>query len=599
MRTRLIHEEFELDLSNFELNWTEENSWFKDEFFLNSSFPFEMDYSVAPFFEKFRHDNLASVDTVLDVKLEKDGQLEDAILEIEEAGDSLRMTVRYGVEALPNWTKKLSELDLDTVLAGGGSMATHAQTILNKTWPEVNYNFPAVISKFYEDSPMMSGWQGVINKRVDGNFVSNDIDGANTINRNIVYPLPYHLYVLTRAVEDIGCTLHGDILTDPDLIDACILSGKKIADFEGIPKPVQWIVGQEARQSTEYVFIDEHYSYPLVQETWLDETELNHRGYINLQGEINDEVKAMSIKLNGQQIFGFTGGNPIHFNIWFHTTSPSNTLVMEATSLGNGITGPFVIDTMLTTLYLTDEHGEIVQFFANFSNVNLATNLPDMTIGDFIKFHKKLKNYDVDLRNGNEVWVNLVENEVLQSETVDVSEFEPISKTRKYEASKSFLLKYDFDDEEYHFKQIYATRTGFEIDEFAKSENTQEVNINGIPLPISTHGSITTAVQVTDDAAKLMLVKYPGLTNGENWSQEMTGLDTLNLYLNHWLKWLNFMIHAVKFNWIVEDHPNLLMKIKRKSKLFAFNNLLFVYSLNRRRKGDVEEVEIEAYSTKI
>ena len=96
-----------------------------------------------------------------------------------------------------------------------------------------------------------------------------------------------------------------------------------------------------------------------------------------------------------------------------------------------------------------------------------------------------------------------------------------------------------------------------------------------------------------------MLVKYTGLQNGENWALDYPELDTLILFNEYWQRWLNFMIHAVKFHWTIKAHPNELMKIKRKSKLFSFNRLMFVFSLNRSRSKTVEEVEIEAYSTQV
>lgn len=403
MRTRFLHDKFELDITDLELNWQEENTWFKEDFFLSSTFPFEMDYAKIPFFMQYKHDNLANSEIWFQGKLEKDGRIEDAILEIEEAGEKLRLTIRYGTEALPNWTKKLTELDLQVVLPNGGNMRAHANTIVNKTWPEVNYNFPAVHSSYYENMPMFEDFEGVINKRVNGEFLHNIPDGHHTKNRNIVYPFPYHLYVLKSAAEDAGYTLHGDVLSDPDLIDLCIAPSAPLVNFEGIPQPVSWVVGQESRVSMDYPFPF------VVRERWLDETELNHRGYFNLQGEINDEVVWAKIKLNGNVIFLYLKNQmPEFFNFWFFTTETENEFVFEAESLGNGITGPFVMDAILTTLYLTDENGDMLPFFADFSNVQLADSLPDMTIGDFFKFHKRLKNYDFEIKNGNEIWISLL-----------------------------------------------------------------------------------------------------------------------------------------------------------------------------------------------
>ena len=40
---KLIHPNFELDLSGFQLSDNEENNWFSDSFFTKYSFPFEID----------------------------------------------------------------------------------------------------------------------------------------------------------------------------------------------------------------------------------------------------------------------------------------------------------------------------------------------------------------------------------------------------------------------------------------------------------------------------------------------------------------------------------------------------------------------------
>lgn len=612
MQTRFIHDNFILDISHLALSWTEENSWFQDDFFLTSSFPFEIEFEDNLYFEFFQHYNLSNPQVRYQGKLEKNGKIEEAILEVEEASEKLRVTIRYGVEALPNWSKKLHELDLDVVLPDGGSMILHAQTIINKSYPEVNYNFPAVHSKFYDGAQMFNGFEGVINKRVDGHFIENYVDLFNHVilNRNMVYPFPYHLYVLRKVVEDAGYTLHGDVLNDPDLMNKCILSGKKIIEFEAFPAPVEWIVTISDRVSLQ------NYGM-LLLETWESDQEFNFRGKFQFSGEINDEVVWLRITLNGNILFQYQPGN-YHFNLFFNTTEENNLLRCEAVSFGNGITGPFVMDSVIRTLELNDEDGNPQLIKADFINVNLATNLPDMTVGEFIKFHKQIKNYDFDLRNNKEIWMNLIQNEVKESKAVDVSEYDVKRPIRRFEQAKSFLLKYEGDFDDYKFDEIYCDQTGYFINDFKKSENVMEISINGVPLPVDTilspdnsynpnpdadpspPSSITTAVQLSDDAAKLMLVEYDGLKDGENWAKESPGLLTLNLFLNHWNNWLNFMLRAVIFTWTIKDDSNLLLKIKKKSKLFAFNNLLFVKTLNRTKKSrKVEEVEIEAYSSKV
>lgn len=592
MRTRFIHQDFELDVSHLELNWVEENTWFKDEFFLISSFPFEMPYDQVDYFQKFKHDNLATTDTILHGKLEKDGAIEDAILEIEEAGNGLLLTIRYGIEALPNWNKLISEIEMDVVLPEGGNMRTHANTIVTKTYPEVNYNFPAIHSDYYNDDPMFNGWGGTINKRVSGVFVHNIPDGHNTINRNIVYPLPYYLYVLKKVVEDAGFVLKGDILNDEDLKHKIIFSGKKIAEFEGIPAPANWIIGLESRTDVEFIGLG------VYKETWLDESQLNHRGHFHFHGYVHNYVLWATIKLNDEVIYSYTPGQSTMINFWVTTDQLENDLTFEGVSISIG-SGDNPMDVTITTLYLTDENGEMVPFVADFSNVQLASKLPDMTVGDFFKFPKRLKNYDLDIRNGNELWMNLISKEIEESKEINLEEFEVLEKRRRFEPDKSFILQYEGEYEDYHFAKIYSDKNGFIIDDFKKKEDTQEITINGIPLPIIDKDGIRTAVQITEGDDKMMLVDYRGLKENDNWTNATPELDTLNLYQKEWKFWLHYMIHAVLFSWTIKSKPNLLIPIKRKSKLFAFNNLMFVHTLNRRRTKDVEEIEIQAYSSKV
>lgn len=585
MQTRFIHDNFELDVSDIELNWTEENTWFKDDFFLISSFPFELDYDQMPYLEKFRHHNLASPDVYFQGKLQKDGRIEDAILEIEEAGEKLRATIRYGVEALSNWEKKLSELELEVVLPNGGDMNDHANTIITQSYPDVNYNFPAVHSDFY-DTVLMEDFEGTINKRYAGQFIKNITVDDIPKNKNIVYPFPYHLYVLKAAIEDAGYTLKGDILTDPDLKDAVIVPGKQLTEFEDLPAPVDWTIDETDIISG---------GWPLAN--YYAELEVNFRGMFRLVGTIDERVQVCTIKLNGDTIYSYEMEMPRQVDVRFRRITNQNVLIFEGIRVHGSDSVAATLN--LRTVYLMDEFGNPIPMLANFSNVQLAEKLPDMTVGDFIKFHKRLKNYDFDIRENNEIWMNLIQNEVEASEVVDISDLEPPRVIRKYEQAKSFVLQYEGEYEGYDFTKVFIDHSGFAINDFRQKDDTTEININGIPLPISERSGIVSATQISDDATKLMLAKYNGLVNNNNESREMTNLDCQNLYFNHWQRWINFMIHSVRFVWQVKEHPNLLMKIKRKSKLFSFNNLMFVYSLNRRRKKDVEEIDIEAYSTKI
>lgn len=613
MRTRFTCDEFTVDISGLSISWTEENSWFQEDFFLVSSFPFDLPYDRVEFLKNLRSFN-SIPETVFQGMLEDMGRLEPAEFEIEEAGpEGMTVTIRYGLEALPNWEKKLSDIEMDVVNTDGIGMPGVAAAAIDKTYPEVNYNFPAVHSEYYYGMTDFEGWEGVLNKRVNGSFVANYYDpGTKIVNKNILYPFPYHLYVLRKVIEDAGYTLHGDVLNDQDLKDVMILSGKNIIEFEGLPRPFDFDLELGDRINGEHPEFDPGYWIGQQTRQFYAEQELNVRGRFKINGEIWKFMHTVIIKLNGDVVFSWNHDMPRTFYFDFTTDTDSNELSIWAVIYLPTAISPLV-HTVVKTLELHDEYGESIPLVANFANPRLNEKLPDMTVGEFVKFHKRLKNYDFDLREGNEIWMNLIKNEVKEKSPVNIDEYNHRHVSRRFEQSKSFLLKYDVENEEYPFDQVYADKSGYFINDFEKAENTEEITIPGIPLPLDTITSpydpdtnpggspadITTAVQISDDATKMMLVRYDGLNDGENWAKPLDGLNPVTLYLDFWSQWLTFLVHAVYFIFSLRDLPGRLQKVTRKSKLFAYNNFMFVKSLNRQREGEIEEVEVEAASTKV
>src|SRR5690606_24519770 len=128
-------------------------------------------------------------------------------------------------------------------------------------YPTVNYNFPMVIAKGYEEDPAYSAFEGFYNYRkfypndspppgIDafpGNVVNHpDLVTKEQINTNLVLPFPYFLFVLRSAIEAAGYTLEGDILTDQDLIQALIVPSKKYI-VANASEPIEWFFNPDGR----------------------------------------------------------------------------------------------------------------------------------------------------------------------------------------------------------------------------------------------------------------------------------------------------------------------------------------------------------------
>ena len=158
---KIVHELFELDLTNFGLSFVEENQWYSDQYFTKYSFPFpfKLTEELLKIFGYFLDDNNKFMQTKFNVVYYLGNKREIAVFEIEsQVGLELEASVRYGFEEFPNWNKKLSELPLEVIPSASiTNIFTHAKTIIPQKWPAVNYNYPQLFTEKYDTT--VETWQ--------------------------------------------------------------------------------------------------------------------------------------------------------------------------------------------------------------------------------------------------------------------------------------------------------------------------------------------------------------------------------------------------------------------------------------------------------
>lgn len=604
MKTLFICNEFELDLTGKELNWTEENSWFHDDFILSSTFPAELDFNDNPYFLIFKNYNDYNPITKYDGILQQsNGKIQPAYLEIEEAQQRLKYTIRAGIEAFPTWTKKLSELPLGTVAPPEGMLA-HALTVIDETWPAVNYNFPAVqCFDLYKDDPLFeSAFHGYYNKmNVDGTaFIPNlENPEENTFaNHNIVYPFVYWLHILHVGCNDAGYTLHGDILEDEDFKKA-LMPIRKI-ELEERPETVDWYVGEVDRtENTDFYSSD---------------VELDANTRYRITGEFRppnplEFIWLIRLRYNGAVIYEVSfpqSHNQLSLNQYILPGS-GGTLRMEVIySKSNSMNMDDIFEGRIIPTHIYDEDGELIPALANFNHVDLAAQLPDMSWGELIKVLRAWKNYDFEVRDGKQIWMNLVDNEMVHENPFDLRDFEVKFPKRQFDQQGSYLLRFSEENEEYPFLMTFVNLDGIQTsvseEDFPKDDHTREIIINAIPLPVlpmshigEGEGTLVTAKMITDDTSKPCLVLYDGLTaEGKNWCQPPDELMTPVVTEIYWFKFIMFMIRSVMFTWSLEGKLSDFAGLTKKSIIFAYNNYMVVKQLNRKQKGKTERIEIEA-----
>lgn len=216
---KIIASEFELDISNYQITEIDENNWFTDDLRLRVTFPFNIDLSdeINEYFNYILNHN-TTPEVVFPIFYNHADIIEKGTFEILELNQkTLNCQLSYGDEELSTWDRKLSELSLDNFNLSN-SIYEHAASVLNLSWPQTNYNFPAVhIDKIDISTDTWFAFEQMINNYKNGAFIENFVDTVEdiTYNKNIMQPLVYWLHVLQRGIADAGYVLDGDILQDP------------------------------------------------------------------------------------------------------------------------------------------------------------------------------------------------------------------------------------------------------------------------------------------------------------------------------------------------------------------------------------------------
>jgi hypothetical protein len=625
---KFIHSSFELDLSGLKLSDVQQNSFFYDSFFSKYSFPSEIDleedldiatgfisrYTSSPqtYFEGYYYHN----DTV-----------EKAILEIEQMSSKLSIVIRFGFEELPSFSKKLAELPLEKFnLPTGQDIYAYANSILNQSWPEVNFNFPMVHTNKYDtaDYPF-DAFEKTINKRVAGQFLKNYYDTTEevSVTKNIMQPLPNWLYILQAGLLADGYTLAGSILDDELLQKALLFSTK---DY--------YKDNRERIEQSLYVKANEYNTLdtsagttanPRYLTTYIKEIVVDKPGRYNITGTFTTAKRALAtnfIKITkpNDAIAEFSPGDTFAFqytndvveidslrkvDIDVNFTIPNIVPTGSVMRIAMGQFGEGIVDDRellelnINFIASLDSSGNFIPLIENENKIDLTKAVPDITFADYVKVIKNYLNYDITKVENKNIYFDKIPETLTSSEVVDLSDYEIKYPLRKFNQGISFLNKFaDVDDEKYKYDQVFqdmngVTTSGFTVDD----EKTSTIEVNMLPLPIETISDIKTAYSFENNDQKCYLVAYNGLQNSLNISQANTNYLMPNIYNLYWKDWIKFRIFSQQFTW------NFLMW-NEKYKEIMFNNRIFAYGkhhivklLNRTEiQPDLFEVEIETES---
>ncbi len=605
---------FELDFTGKSLNIVEENHWFNDQFFTKYSFPFdfEVDTALDEALQMITHHNASRAAKTFNGYFQKFGEETSAVLVIERIqGKKAQGKIRYGFEEFPNYDKKLSEFNLERFTLQQ-PITDFAVARLNQSYPEVNYNFPQVIvDKFDTSSAQWLYFEGILNNYSGGAFLVNeyDINTQEQINRNIMQPLPYLLYVIAQGFADAGLELTGDILTDPEFKDAVIAiisdyystSGEgniemflKASEYDSL-ETVYWSKTVEAGNYTASIVLPDPGVYKIA-------------GNVIMRSDGN-WVEAFLLKDNEVTIWGAAGTkNPygeffsnIDRNVEVSLAESTATIDFRSQQLPYALIDEnqdpeaMILDLTITKIAGYDVDGNLVPTLVSPEEINLQKCVPDMTFGDLLKVVKNWKNYDIKIGNGV-AEMNKIQNKRQTANKINLEDYEVKDPIRNFYQDNTFLLQFqDIDSDVYSFAKLFVEANGSKTSSFIKRDDTKEITMNAVPLPMKQQGAVSTAHLFVDNENKLVLTIYPGLLNGLNICRDTSKLLIPEVYQSSWKEWLDFRINSEGFEWTFYTDSETAGKISQDSEVSAYHRDFVVRRVSKKNiSGDWWEITLEA-----
>lgn len=584
---KISHSDFEINLRTKDIETTEQNPWFQDGPNLFFSIPFTVNLTkeIDQAFGMLSHPNADNIIKSLDVKLFKFNRFYDAVLFVERVeNEKVTFSLQYGSNDYPNFQKDLRLLPLDDFEISE-SIEDYAQSINQLSYPDVTHNFPAVIipENYLENNTgRWDFFEGIMNKKENGNFVQNVFDSQENValNRNLMQPFPYILHVLKKGFEDAGFELKGDILED-ELLQHMMMGS--LAEFyasfaqdqeefvvtsEDLDQSVflkgRFILGT----TTKEIQITEPGIYKIAGNTFLRRATLLRCFFVLKQGN--------TILLNRNRRPAGRGRTDVYerLDIDVVVTEPTTFSVdvqggLKYNEMDELLNETF-IDLTFTKLASFDQNGNPISTIASPNRIKLNEIMPDKTFGDLVKAVMAFRNYDINPVQ-NEIWMNKVTDQLLQPVSQDISFLEAKTPEIEFQENISFLLQFQPANDDDRFRKVFFDRNGARTTEFSRTESTQDINIDLLPLFSETKDEITTVNFDRDYRSTIAVFMYNATLFSNNETQPNTPLLLPDAFQEVYEDWLGFRISSsvFKFRNLITVEEALSLSVFQKS--YAYN----------------------------
>jgi len=610
---KLVCSDFELDLSSYDVTTMEENFWFTDRIFVKRTLPFEITLTsdIDKVLGYISFPNSRTIETMFNGYYFEKNEKFTAIFEVEEFESSLSVSIVFGFDEFPNFSKRLSELPLDKFEVD--NIYTHAAGIISQTWPVVNYNFPQIhTDKINTEEEIWFAFGKIINNYKDGAFLINEVDITEdiTYNRNIMQPLPYLLHILKKGFEDAGYELEGDVLSDESIKKICIYSDVEYYTTNE-QEPINiFKMSEDFTDTGEITLIRPPYIHRMQYYRFDFTYPIEHPGKYRIVGTVKMKLfpylgprPFFRIKYRNQVLFyhevnlDFASSRftiTKNVDVVFETLVDilPNEIILE--SYQGASADEIIISLDINPIRLHDTSGEAVPTIINPNQVDLSRSVPEMTFGEFFTTLKNWFNLDLTPK-GNKAIVNFVQDEIKRGEVIDLSDTEVKQPRRKFNKGVSFLLQFnETDSKDYTFLPVFHSASGITNNSFVKNEKTNEIMINALPLPLMLRENVQTAHHFDSDTSKLFAVMYDGLTSGLNLAKNPDEIMIPKVHERHFKEWFERRINSQNFIWEFKKYYENIRGLNSKKKIFAYNQIHLIKNINKNELDEnYYEIEIE------
>lgn len=584
-------EKHQIDLSNLPITFNEVNDFFSSNITKSFTYPFDIDVN-DDVFEKIsliNIDNISKYTSKIYGTLIIDTNFYEAYISINEVkADEAELTIFYGKETLDVFEKNITDLPFPTTSISS-SLPVFAKAQITKSWPEATHNFPMVFREGIKEDANYDLFENFINhykfNGTDWEFPINSIDlieGESTIvNRNVMAPFPYLMEVLRVAFKTEGLEVRGSFADNTFNHKILMVPKKYFKEYstnELLDYSFSNYTSQEVVENkTVNVYRQVH--TPTAAGTYTLAMRINMSSYVA-------RYFKLTVVQNGVTLYSaFSENKDVNIN--------------ETLNI-NVYTAAFFqdIEVELRLYYQTTEISAFNRFNYRFTegqlnmfptSYNIVDYLPKMSVKKLLNMLKTMFNISFTYTE-NAVYIDYLESQMEQFIFKDLSHTEQEKPQRIL--NKNNLFKISYPDKQ----EILVDKLGQTYSEASYvSEEIEKIEIDILPLKVSTNLDVLTAVYPTDDE-DVMLMLYNGVV--ENKPVGMDKIDNQSLSLQdtydlYYRKWLTFRANAETYRDKFIIHKS--ERINITEGVYKYNKHHLIKSLTKQQiNEDYWSIELES-----